>query len=141
MLKLKIVTLAGIKYDQEVYEVLLPTLEGQIGIFEGHADLVTTADEGIIRVREKSGDKDEYMTSWVCHGGVIEIEKGVIKVLVDEASHADEVVEAVEQKALEAAKQLRSDARDQVSLDEAQKLLDRSSVRLKLASLRRHKNR
>jgi F0F1-type ATP synthase epsilon subunit len=62
--------------------------------------------------------------------------------LVDEADHADEINEAEVQKALERAQKMKAEAKDQVSLEHAQQLVDRQAVRLQVAGLkRRHQRR
>jgi F0F1-type ATP synthase epsilon subunit len=62
-----------------------------------------------------------------------------VQVLVDEAAHGDDIVEAESQKALERALKLRDEAKDQVELDRAHQLVDRHMVRLKVADLKRHR--
>lgn len=141
MLRLTILTLDGVKYDEAVYEVILPTMDGQIGVFTGHSQIVTQAKEGIIFARVKLGDPDDFMESFVCHGGVIEVEDDVVSVLSDEASSSDELIEAEEKQAYEQAIKLRADAKDQVSLDKAQSMIDRHAVRLQVAGLRKNRNR
>lgn len=142
MPRLQLITLDGKKYDQEVFEILLPTTEGQIGVFKNHAPMVARAAEGVIKVRVNQNDFDEYMEAFACHGGVIEIQDDIVKVLVDEAEHAEDIIEAKEHEALEAAKRLRAEAKDQVSIAHAQALMDRAAIRLNVAKLkRRHRHR
>jgi len=63
-------------------------------------------------------------------------------VLVDEADHADDINEAEVQAAIELANQMKAEATDQVSLEHAQTMIDRHSVRLQVAGLkRRHTKR
>jgi len=56
-MKLELVTLAGIKVDADVYEVMLPTAAGPIAVFPGHEPLVSVAVPGAIAVRFKKGDR------------------------------------------------------------------------------------
>jgi F-type H+-transporting ATPase subunit epsilon len=137
MIRFQLVTLDGIKYDEEVYEVILPTLEGYIGVLPGHMPLVSVATDGMISVRRNSADPDDFMERFASNGGVIEVSDNVLSVLVDEASHADEINEQEAQAALERAKKLKTEAKDEISLEKAQSLVDRSSVRLQVAGLRR----
>ena len=64
-----------------------------------------------------------------------------MRVLVDEADHGNDIVEAERKAALERALKLRDNAKTQVELEEAHALVDRHEVRLKVASLRRHRRR
>lgn len=141
MIKFELVTLNGTKFSEEVFEVRLPTPEGEIGVFTNHAPLVSVASTGIITVRRKADDPDSKLEHFASNGGVIEISDGAIRVLVDEADHDTEISEQEAQKALERAQQLKKDAKDQVSLNKAQELIDRQAVRLKVADLKRRKRR
>lgn len=136
-MKLELVTLTGLKFSEDVYEVVLPTSTGGIAVFPKHMPLVTLAVPGVISVRRTRTTADDQMEHFATNGGVIEIGNDFVRVLVDEADHADEIVEAETQKALERAKKLREDAKDKVSLEHAQTLVDRQAVRLKVAELRR----
>lgn len=141
MIHLQLVTLEGIKFDEEVYEVILPTLDGQIGVLPGHMPLVSVATNGVVSVRRKAGDRDDFMEHYAISGGAIEVSDNSLRLLVDEADHADEINEQEAQKAFDLAKKMKADAKDQVSLDHAQSLIDRQAVRLQVAGLRRRKHR
>lgn len=140
-MKLQLITLTGAKYQEEAYEVLLPTVDGTIAVFAGHMPLVTLAIPGVISIRRKRSDADTDMDHFATNGGMIEIGADTVRVLVDEADHADEIHESEAQKALERAHQLKADAKDKLELDQAQALVDRHSVRLKVAGLRRRHQR
>lgn len=139
MIKFQLVSLGGLKFDQEVYEVLLPTLDGQIGVLDHHMPLVSVAADGMIAVRHKATDPDDFRDYFAVSGGVIEVADNTLTVLVDEADHADEVDAAEAQKAIDLAEKMKTEAKDQVSLEHAQSLIDRQSVRLQVAGLKRRK--
>ncbi|HET7629788.1 MAG TPA: ATP synthase F1 subunit epsilon [Candidatus Saccharimonadales bacterium] len=139
MIRCQLVTLDGVKFDEEVYEVLLPTLDGDIGVLTDHMPLISVAKTGIISIRRKAGDPDDFMEQYVTYGGVIEVADNVLRVLVDEADHSDEVNEQEAQRAYELAQKMKTEAKDQVSLDHAQSLMDRQAVRLKVADMRRRR--
>lgn len=141
MIHFELVTLTGAKFKQSVHEVLLPTPEGQIAIFTGHMPLVSVASEGVISIRVKETDPDDFMETYATHGGLIEIGDKSVRVLVDEADHADEIVLAEAEKAHEAAKEALKDAKDLVSIEQAQSLIDRTAIRLQVAGLKRRKQK
>ncbi len=141
MIKFQLVTLAGVKYSDEAYEVLLPTPQGIIAVFKDHMPLISIASPGVISIRSKSNEPDDMMEHYATNGGVIEIIDNEIRVLADEADHADEINAAEAQKAIEDARKLRAEAKDQVSLDAAQNLLDRSQTRLRVAELKRRRKK
>lgn len=137
-MNLQLITLLGAKVDKDVYEVVLPTADGEIAVFPGHESLVSLAVPGAIAVRERhGGDLDYYAVS----GGVIEITPKTVKVLVDEADSGDDIIEAETKAALDRAIKLRDSAKDQVELEKAHQLVDRHAVRLKVADLHRRYRR
>lgn len=136
---LQFVTLAGPKLQEDAYEVILPTADGSIAVFPGHMPLVTTVIPGVITVRRKKEDADNARDVFATNGGVAEINGKQIRLLVDEADHADDIVEQEAAEALAAAKKLKEEAKDEVELERAEALIDRQAVRLKVAELRRHR--
>lgn len=141
MIRFELVTLSGTKFSEDIHEVVLPTPDGLIAIYQNHAPLVTLAVPGVISVRRKANDPDDFMEDFATNGGVIEITDNVVRVLVDEADQSDEINEQEAKKALEEAHNLRRTAKDQVSLSQAQNLIDRYSVRLKVSELKRHRRK
>jgi len=138
----QLVALSGKKFDEEVYEVILPTLDGQIGVLQDHMPLVSVATTGAIAVRRNPKDSDAQLEHFATNGGVVEVSNNTLRVLVDEADHADEINEAEAQKALERAQKMKVEAKDQISLEHAQSIVDRQEVRLQVAGLkRRHQRR
>lgn len=137
MIRFELVTLDGTKLSEDVYEVRLPTPEGEIGVFTNHAPLVSVASPGVITVKRQQNDPEAKFEYYATNGGVIEIVSGVVRVLVDEADSENEINAQEAEKAFERAQALRAEAKDQVSLEKAQALIDRHAVRLQVAGLRR----
>lgn len=137
MFRFQLVALSGKKFDEEVYEVTLPTLEGEIGVLQHHMPLVSVAKTGVIAVRRNQKDTDTQREFFATNGGVIEVADGVLRVLVDEADNGEELNESEVQKALERAQKMKAEAKDEVSLEKAQQLVDRHAVRLQVAALKR----
>lgn len=140
-MNLQLITLTGIKVDKPVYEVILPTADGEIGVFPGHEPLVSLAVPGAIAVRYNKADHDDKLDYFAISGGVIEVSQQRVKVLVDEADSGDEIVESESKAALERALKLRENAANQIELEKATQLIDRHQVRLKVAGLRRRHRR
>lgn len=140
-MNLQLVTLTGTKLDKPVYEVIIPTEDGEIGVFPDHEPLVTLAKPGAIQVRNEKTDPDDRMEILAISGGVVEINTDGVRILVDEADHGSDIVEAEAEAALERAKKMRDEAKDQVELEKASALVDRHAVRLKVADLQRRRRR
>ncbi len=141
MFHFQLVSLSGKKFDDDVYEVVLPTLDGEIGVLQDHMPLVSVATNGAIMIRRAQRDPDSQREYFATNGGVIEVADNSLRVLVDEADHADEINAAEVQKALERAEKMKTEAKDQVSLEHAQSLVDRQTVRLQVAGLKRRHQR
>lgn len=140
-MRLELITLLGVKMDEEIYELIAPTAAGEIAVFPGHEELVTLAVPGALAVRRNKGDIDEKLEYFAISGGVIEINQTGVRVLVDEADHGDDITEAESKAALERALKLRDDAKDQVSLENAQRMIGRFEGRLRVAELTRRRRR
>lgn len=138
---LELITVLGKKVDQEVYEVILPTADGEIAVYPGHEPLVSVAVPGAIAVRNKKTDDDSKLDYYAISGGVIEVSQTYVRVLVDEAIEDNEIVEAETKAALDRAIKMRDSAKSQLELERAHELVDRHTVRLKVAGLRRRHRR
>lgn len=137
MIHFQLVALSGTTFDDDVYEVTLPTLDGEIGVLQDHMPLVSVAKNGVIMVRRNEKDSDAQREFYATNGGVIEVSGNTLRVLVDEADHADDINEAEAEAAMELAKKMKAEAADEVSLEQAQALVDRHAVRLQVAGLKR----
>jgi F-type H+-transporting ATPase subunit epsilon len=137
VINFQLVSLDGIKFNEDVYEVLLPTMAGIIGVMPKHMPLISVAKRGVISVRRNASDRDDTMEHFAISGGAIEVTGDALRVLVDEADAPDEISEEEAKEAYERAKKLKAEAKDQVSLEQAQSLIDRSSVRLQVAGMKR----
>ena len=137
---LQLITLRGVSVDQEIYELMAPTSGGEISVFPGHEPIVTLAKPGALAVRYKKEDTDTQLEYFAISGGIVEINPDFIRVLVDEADHRDDIIEAESKAALDRALKLRDEAKDQIELDKAHALIDRHTVRLRVAELRRRRH-
>ncbi len=143
MFHFQLVSISGKKFDENVHEVILPTRDGRIGVLKDHMPLVSVAKTGVIAVRRQPHDSDLQLEHFAINGGAIEVSHNTLRVLVDEADRAEDINATEAQKALERAQKMKAEAKDQVSLERAQVLIDRQEVRLQVASLHRrhHKQR
>ena len=137
---LQLITLRGVSVDQEIYELMAPTSGGEISVIPGHEPIVTLAKPGALAVRYKKEDTDTQLEYFAISGGIVEINPDFIRVLVDEADHGDDIIEAESKAALDRALKLRDEAKDQIELDKAHALIDRHTVRLRVAELRRRRH-
>jgi F-type H+-transporting ATPase subunit epsilon len=136
-MQLELVTLRGKKLDQEIYEVTIPTENGPIAVYPSHQAHVTLAVPGALAIRHKKNDSDDQLEYLAITGGVVKVSHDRVRILVDEADHSDEILEEESKAALERAKEMQKNAKNQVELERAMELIDRHTVRLQVAGLRR----
>ena len=141
MITFELVTLSGIKFGEEVFEVILPTPDGIIAVFPDHMPLVSLAIPGVISIRKNKNDNDNKMTHYATNGGIIEINGKRVRVLADEADHSSDISEKQIEKALALAKEEAKKAKDQVSLDKANQIIQTHQARLRVAEIRRRRKR
>lgn len=121
--------------DEEVDEVTVPSSEGEISILPQHTKLVAMLTEGIITIK-KAKDEDHLAIG----GGYLETDGKSLKILVSRAYRQDEINEEQTKKALEQAKKVMSEKKDEGTREEAVATMRRSLVDLKLLKKRRHHN-
>ena len=124
-----------VSQDRMVYQgdadmVLLPGVEGEMGILPRHSPLLTTLKYGIITVRTQ-GQEEHFTVA----GGVAEVQPEIVTILADAAENVREIdiarAEAARQRAQE---QLEKGApEDTDSYLKIEAALRRSNLRLDAA--------
>jgi F-type H+-transporting ATPase subunit epsilon len=141
MMRFQLVSAQGVKYDDEAYEVLVPTKSGTIGVFENHMPLISAASGGVVSVRVKPGDSESEMKHFAVGGGVMQVHGQSLVFLSDDVTAPDEVSEKEAEAALARAQDLIKNAGNRTQLNEAHRLLHHSQAQLNIAKLkRRHHN-
>lgn len=105
-------------------EVILPGLTGLVGVLDGHAALITALDTGLLRIK-----LDEKWTPIILCGGLAEIDRNRVTVLVNDVEEFTEI------KLEEATKELEQATITLESADSSKARLD-ASVELKKAIAR-----
>lgn len=136
-LQLKLVTLLGEKFDEPVYEVILPSKSGRIAVLPGHEPLVTLLNPDAMAIRRHKEDPDMKMEFLALSGGVAEITQKEVVILADEAESDREITEKEARAAYERAVAAADKVTDYIELEEAKRLVQHQAARLKVAELRR----
>jgi len=131
-LRLEIVTIEHKVYSEDVDMVIAPGSEGELGILPHHTPLLTTLNEGVLRV--KRGGEEEI---FAIGGGIMEVLPDKVIVLADAAEHSDEIDVARAEQARQRAEALIRDRPASMELSAALATLRRSQIRLKVAQRRR----
>ena len=131
-LQLEIVSPERRAYTDEVDEVIVPGVDGQLGILPHHTRLITALGTGELRIK-KGGSEQSLLIS----GGFVEVRPDKVIVMADLAEHSDEIDEA---KAVEARKRAEAEleaARDPVDLARVRAALQTALMRERIATRRR----
>lgn len=76
-------------FSGKVEQVDVPGVEGDFGVFEGHAPMVTLLRPGILTIRGEQGEQQV-----VVHGGFAEVSAAGLTVLADVAEDVAEIDQA-----------------------------------------------
>jgi F-type H+-transporting ATPase subunit epsilon len=88
-MKLDVVTPAGLKLSMdEVHEVILPSVLGEMGILPGHVPIFAALDIGRMIVK-----KQNFMKIYALNSGFIELSEDKIIVLTETCEEASEIDE------------------------------------------------
>ncbi|MBS1708209.1 MAG: ATP synthase F1 subunit epsilon [Armatimonadetes bacterium] len=118
-------------FEDNVESVVLPGVEGYLGVQAGHEATIVALRPGIIEFKDNGGQRYFVSTS----GGFSEIGGDKVIVLAENAQRSTEIdVAEAEKKLEEARKALRGEA-STMTTDEAVDELELAQVRLKAARL------
>ena len=113
--------------ERQVDMVVLPALEGELGVLAGHAPALAQLGEGILHYRA-----GEEKGAFAVLGGFAEIYRNKVSVFAEGAELADEIDEETERQAIQKAKQILASRGGDMDLDAAQAQLRKSLLRMKL---------
>jgi len=85
-IRCEIVSQDRLVFEGDVDIVVLPGTDGEMGILEKHAPLLSTLNLGVIRVR--TDDTEEVFT---VTGGVVEVQPDIVTILADAAESVEEI--------------------------------------------------
>ena len=131
----------GVKFDDDVYEVLVPTKDGVIAIAEDHMPLLSAGAPGVLSIRHRSSDPARDMEHFAVYGGILQIEGKSARFITDDVTTSEEVGEREAKEEMERGKKLVETADSRQALDEAKQVVQAHTARLHLAQLKRRHHR
>lgn len=123
-IQLEIVTPERLLLSEPVDEVILPSVEGSMGVRPGHAPLMARLDIG--ELAYNVGGRWRYMA---LSGGYAEVLRDAVRVLAETCEPAEEIDIARARRAKERAEALLEAQRDGVDFSRAEASLRRALVR------------
>lgn len=136
-IKFEVATPEKVVYKNQIRQVTLPAIEGDITVLPNHIPLVSLLKPGVAMLKMLDG-QIEYLA---IQGGFVEISVNKVVVLADTAEMASEInPEIVAAARAEAEKMMTAQAENTPEFIEARAQLAREILRLKAAELqRRHR--
>ncbi len=133
-LTLEIVTPEAKVYSDTIDSVVIPTLEGEVGILPGHIPLLTKVEDGELRVTK--GNQTLHLA---VGGGFAEIDGDKVSVLAERAITEEQIDEKAVEEALKRAEQAIRDAKhlDPNEFEHLQNMVRFAGVQLAVKRRRR----
>ncbi len=133
-LTLEIVTPEAKVYSDTIDSVVIPTVEGEIGVLPGHIPLLTQVNDGELRVT-----KGTETLILAVSGGFAEIDGDSVRVLAEHAITEEKIDENAVELAMKRAEQEIKEAKqmDPHQLEQLQNMVRYSGVQLAVKRRRR----
>jgi F-type H+-transporting ATPase subunit epsilon len=132
-LHLEIVTPERLAYSDEVDMVLVPGIEGELGILPHHTPLVGLLGMGELKIR-KGGDEE----SFAIVGGFLQVRPDKVVVMAETADMASEIdLEKAREARRDAERALESGFHEGADLSAARAQLQQSLLLIRVAERRR----
>ncbi len=125
---LEIVTPERVVISEEVDEVVLPGIEGEFGVLEGHIPFLTALKVGELIYR-KEGKEEHLAVSW----GYVEVTGDSVKVLAEAAERATEIDMDRARMAIEEAEKMLTAGKDDPEYEKAKVRLEKALIRVQVA--------
>jgi F-type H+-transporting ATPase subunit epsilon len=132
-LTLEIVTPERLAYSDVVDAVVLPGIEGELGVLPHHAPLVSMLGVGELRIR-----KDGLEESFAIVGGFLQVRPDKVVVMAETADLASEIdLEKALEARREAERALETGYHEGADLASARAALQQALLRIRVAERRR----
>ncbi len=136
MYKLEIVTPEGIVYSDEVYQTVVNTADGEMGILENHMLVLTNVIPGKITIEKEGQEPIEYASTY----GVIDVVGDKVIILAEEIYEIDKIDGEKETKLLEEAEmKLETEELSEEERERYEKQKFRAETLLRILEEAKHK--
>jgi len=131
-LAIEILSPEGLIYKDSAAEIVIPTVEGEIGVLPGHIPLIAEISEGEIIVNPGAG-----ALSFAVIGGFLEVLNDKVSVLADYAVRSEEIESLKAEEARKRAEALLKEKHGRREFAYLERDLKKSIMELKISSSRR----
>lgn len=127
-LNLEVITPERLVLRESVDEVVVPGLDGELGILPEHTALISQLKTGVLTYKQGSASRQLHVS-----GGFVEVQADSVAVLSDVAERPEEIdLERAERARERAEQRLKSQGED-VDFRRAELKLQRALIRIQLA--------
>ncbi len=127
-LNLEVITPEKMALREQVDEVVVPGINGELGILPDHTPLISQLKTGVLSYRQGSHNKLMHVS-----GGFVEVASDRVSVLSDVAEKPEEIDVPRAQLAKERAERLLASKEENIDFSQAELKLQRAMVRIQLA--------
>jgi F-type H+-transporting ATPase subunit epsilon len=126
-LNLEVITPEKLSLREQVDEVVIPGIGGELGILPDHTPLISQLKTGVLSYR-KGGEQKQMHVS----GGFVEVAADHVSVLSDVAEKPEEIDLERAQRAKDRAERRLASRGDDTDFDRAELKLQRAMIRIQL---------
>jgi F-type H+-transporting ATPase subunit epsilon len=128
-LNLEVITPERLVLREEVDEVVVPGLTGELGILPDHTPLISQLKTGVLSYRQGNQNRRMHVS-----GGFIEVASDSVSVLSDVAEKPDEIDVERAQRAKERAERRLASRGEDTDFDRAELKLQRALTRIQVGN-------
>ncbi|MBI4599854.1 ATP synthase F1 subunit epsilon [Candidatus Uhrbacteria bacterium] len=134
-MQLSIITPEKIVFSEDVYQVTIPTMDGEITVLPNHIPLV-----GLLKAGELIIKKGSEIIPLAVSGGMLQVRHDGVTILADTAERVEEIIEERAEEARKAAEKLMEEKRfDAEEYATIAAKMERELARIKVARKWKHK--
>ncbi|MEK7160185.1 MAG: ATP synthase F1 subunit epsilon [Patescibacteria group bacterium] len=130
---LEIITPVKVVLKEEIDEITIPTINGEISILPNHIDLFTKITPGELIIK-----RNNKLEPFAIMGGFLEITNNHVNILADYAAHANDIEIAKVEEAKQRAEKAIKEKDKEINYEQLQDDIRRAALQLKIA--KKHKS-
>ncbi|AJA45912.1 F0F1 ATP synthase subunit epsilon [Frischella perrara] len=131
--QLEVVSAESHLFSGEVQRIRVTGSEGELGIFPGHTQLLTTIRPGMVGIVKADGEEEFIYLS----GGILEVQPTMVTILADTAIRGEDLDEARAQESVRQAKEHINNPGGDMSFAQASAELSKALAKLRVIDLTR----
>ncbi|MBI9032565.1 ATP synthase F1 subunit epsilon [bacterium] len=130
MINVKVILPSGIKIDQECDSCIIPGVDGDFAVLEGHTAFITKIRPGLVTI-----DVKKQSTDYAIHDGFVTVEDNKVTIVSERIEKADEIDKNRAEQAMKRAKErLAQTNNSEIDFRRAESALKRAITRIRTSN-------